>query len=35
MNPLTPFLENQSVFILDGAFGTEIERKGYDINDFL
>jgi len=35
MNPLTPFLENQSVFILDGAFGTELERKGYDINDSL
>jgi len=35
MNPITPFLENQKVFILDGAFGTELERKGYDINDSL
>lgn len=35
MNPLTPFLEHQKVFILDGAFGTELERKGYDINDSL
>ena len=35
MNPLTPFLEQQKVFILDGAFGTELERKGYDINDSL
>lgn len=35
MNPLTSFLEHQKVFILDGAFGTELERKGYDINDSL
>ena len=35
MNPLIPFLEKQKVFILDGAFGTELERKGYDINDSL
>ena len=35
MNPITPFLEKQNVFILDGAFGTELERKGYNINDSL
>lgn len=35
MNPIENILSNQKVFILDGAFGTELERKGYDINDSL
>ena len=35
MNPLERILEKQKVLIIDGAFGTELERKGYDINDSL
>ncbi|WP_041961912.1 homocysteine S-methyltransferase [Sulfurospirillum cavolei] len=35
MNPIEPFLKKQNVLILDGAFGTELERQGYDINDPL
>jgi homocysteine S-methyltransferase len=35
MNPIEPFLKKQAVMVLDGAFGTELERQGYDINDAL
>jgi len=35
MNPIEAILEKQKVLIIDGAFGTELERKGYDINDSL
>jgi homocysteine S-methyltransferase len=35
MNPIKEILAKQKVLILDGAFGTELERKGYDINDSL
>ncbi len=35
MNPLETILKTQKVLIIDGAFGTELERKGYDINDSL
>ena len=35
MNPIETILNNQKVMIIDGAFGTELERKGYDINDPL
>ncbi|WP_223809784.1 homocysteine S-methyltransferase [Sulfurospirillum multivorans] len=35
MNPIEKILEKQKVLIIDGAFGTELERKGYDINDSL
>ena len=35
MNPLETILQHQKVLIIDGAFGTELERKGYDINDSL
>jgi len=35
MNPIETILNNQKVLIIDGAFGTELERKGYDINDSL
>ncbi len=35
MNPLETILKKQKVLIIDGAFGTELERKGYDINDTL
>ena len=35
MNPLETILKTQKVLIIVGAFGTELERKGYDINDSL
>lgn len=35
MNPIQEILAKQKVLIIDGAFGTELERKGYDINDSL
>ena len=35
MNPIETILARQSVMILDGAFGTELERQGYNINDAL
>lgn len=35
MNPIEAILSKQKVLIIDGAFGTELERKGYDINDSL
>ncbi|WP_333803845.1 homocysteine S-methyltransferase [Sulfurospirillum sp.] len=35
MNPIAEILSKQKVLIIDGAFGTELERKGYDINDSL
>ncbi|ATB69353.1 homocysteine S-methyltransferase [Sulfurospirillum diekertiae] len=35
MNPIREILAKQKVLIIDGAFGTELERKGYDINDSL
>jgi homocysteine S-methyltransferase len=35
MNPFETILNKQKVLIIDGAFGTELERKGYNINDSL
>lgn len=35
MNPIDKILTHQKVLIIDGAFGTELERKGYNINDSL
>jgi len=35
MNPIDSILQKQSVLILDGAFSTELERRGYDLNDPL
>ncbi len=35
MNPIEGILAKQKVLIIDGAFGTELEHKGYDINDSL
>ena len=35
MNPIQNILENYSMMILDGAFATELERRGYDLNDPL
>ena len=34
-NPLTPFLEEQGVVILDGAMATELEARGADLHDAL
>ncbi len=34
-NPLTPFLERQGVVILDGGLATELERRGFDLDDEL
>lgn len=34
-NPLQPFLEAQGVLILDGGLATELEARGYDLNDAL
>ncbi len=35
MNPVNKILETQAVLVLDGAFSTELEKKGYDLNDPL
>lgn len=35
MNPLTPFLDNDGVVILDGALATELQRRGADLRDPL
>lgn len=35
MNPIENILQNQSVIILDGAFATELERRGCNLNDSL
>lgn len=35
LNPIDKILENQTAVILDGAFSTELERKGFDLNDPL
>lgn len=35
VNPLTPFLREQGVSILDGALATELERRGADLHDPL
>lgn len=35
LNPITPFLENNGVVILDGALATELERRGADLRDPL
>jgi len=35
MNPIEPFFKKHKVLIVDGAFGTELERQGYNINDPL
>ncbi len=34
-NPLKPFLERQSVMILDGGLATELEARGCDLDDDL
>jgi homocysteine S-methyltransferase len=35
MNPIDTILQEQKILIIDGALGTELERKGYDIKDTL
>lgn len=35
MNPIQNLLSHQRVIIIDGALGTELERKGCDLNDAL
>ncbi len=35
MNPLQPFLDVQSAFVLDGGLATELEQRGYSLNDEL
>ncbi len=35
MNPIESILQSQSVVVLDGAFSTELERRGCDLNDPL
>jgi homocysteine S-methyltransferase len=34
-SPLTPFLEEHGVIMLDGALATELERRGADLRDAL
>ena len=34
-NPLQPFLDQQSCLILDGGLASELEERGYDLNDSL
>lgn len=34
-NPLQPFLDAQSAFVLDGGLATELEQRGYVLNDAL
>ena len=35
MNPFQNILQYQKAVVIDGAFGTELERKGFNINDTL
>jgi homocysteine S-methyltransferase len=35
MNPIASILEQQPALIIDGALATELERRGYDLNDNL
>ena len=35
MNPIERILAQQKVLVVDGASGSELENKGYDINDAL
>lgn len=35
MNPLTQILQKHKLVILDGALGTYLEEKGYDVKDKL
>lgn len=35
MNTIEKILKNQKVVVIDGALGTELERKGYELNDSI
>lgn len=35
MNMLAQFLDRQALIVIDGALGTELERRGCDLNDAL
>ena len=35
LNPIEDILRRQKVLVVDGASGSELERKGHDINDSL
>lgn len=35
MNPISNILKKQKLFIIDGALGTYLEEKGYDVKDKL
>jgi homocysteine S-methyltransferase len=34
-NPLSPFLDESGYMVLDGGLATELEARGYDLNDAL
>jgi homocysteine S-methyltransferase len=34
-NPLTPFIDEYGFMVLDGGLATELEARGYDLNDEL
>ena len=34
-NPITPFLEQNKALVLDGGLATELEMRGYDLDDSL
>jgi len=35
MNPIASILEHHPALVIDGALATELERRGYDLNDSL
>ncbi|MEM7112905.1 MAG: homocysteine S-methyltransferase [Chloroflexota bacterium] len=35
MNPLQPFIDQHGAFILDGGLATQLEARGFDLNDTL
>ena len=35
MNTIEKYLEKYPLIVLDGAFGTELARRGFDTNDEL
>ncbi len=35
MNPITPFLQQQGMLVLDGGLATELEQRGHDLNGAL
>ena len=35
MNPIASILDHQPALVIDGALATELERRGYNLNDDL